>query len=69
MALLLTDIIPIQIMLQRLPIFSDLAGPRYKIHLFCLNELAGAANESLSQTDTHAQVVTPWHLRRVVRKK
>ncbi len=59
----------IQIMLPQLPIFSDIAGPGYEIHFFCLNELAGAANESLSQTDTHVQVVAPRHLRRVVRKK
>ncbi len=59
----------IQIMLQQLPIFSNIAGSAYEVHFFCLNELAGAASESLSQTDMHVQVVALRHLRRVAQKK
>lgn len=59
----------IQIMLQQLLIFSNLAGSGYEAHFFCLNGLVGAESESLSQTDMHVQVVAPRHLRRVAQKK
>ena len=55
----------IQTILQQLPIFSDIAGSGYEAHFYCLNELVGAVDKSLSQTDMHTQVVAPQHQLRV----